>query len=94
MDGVLLVPLIKFYIEALFGPVMDMLYCLSSTNQYFFILCIMVQDIMTKYIIRKLKKSIDDDRSGVFPKQHVKKMYNSKYQLTYSNRYSVIKMTI
>ena len=34
---------------------------------------------------------IDDDGSGVLPKQQVRKMYNSKYQLTYSNQYYVMK---
>ena len=39
-----------------------------------------------KYISSKNKKKyMDDDRSGGFPKQEVRKKYNSKYQLTYSN---------
>ena len=37
------------------------------------------------------KKKNDDDESGVFPKKQVRKMYNSKYQLTYSNIYYVMK---
>ena len=36
-------------------------------------------------------KYIDDDRSGVFPKQNVRKRYNTKYQKTYSNWYYVLK---
>ena len=45
-----------------------------------------------KYTSSKNKtKYIDDDGSGVFPKQQVRKNYNSKYQLTYSNRYYVMK---
>ena len=45
-----------------------------------------------KYIPSKHKKKyIDDDGSGVFPKQQVRKKYISKYQLTYSNRYYVMK---
>ena len=45
-----------------------------------------------KYISSENKKIyIDDDGSGVFPKQQVRKMYNSKYQLTYSNIYYVMK---
>ena len=45
-----------------------------------------------KYISSKNKKIyIDDDESGVFPKQEVRKKYNSKYQLTYSNQYYVMK---
>ena len=45
-----------------------------------------------KYISSKNKKIyIDEDGSGFFPKQEVRKNYNSKYQLTYSNPYYVIK---
>ena len=45
-----------------------------------------------KYIsLENKEKYIDDDGSGVLPKQEVGKMYNSKYQLTYSNRYYVMK---
>ena len=40
------------------------------------------------------KKYIDDDGSGVFPKQKVIKRYNAKYQKTYSNWYYVLKITI
>ena len=37
-----------------------------------------------KYITSNDKsKYIDDDGSGVFPKQKVIKLYNTKYQLTY-----------
>ena len=44
-----------------------------------------------KYISSKnMTKYIDDDGSGVSPKQQVRKKYNSKYQLTYSNRYYVM----
>ena len=44
-----------------------------------------------KYISSKnMTKYIDDDGSGVSPKQQVIKKYNSKYQLTYSNRYYVM----
>ena len=38
-----------------------------------------------------MTKYIDDDGSGVSPKQQVRKKYNSKYQLTYSNCYYVMK---
>ena len=34
---------------------------------------------------------IDNDGSGVFPKKQVRKKYNSKYRLTYSNCYCVMK---
>ena len=37
------------------------------------------------------KKNIDDDGSGVFPKQKVRNIYNAKYQKTYSNQYYVLK---
>ena len=40
------------------------------------------------------KKDIDDNGSGVFPKQKVINLYNAKYQKTYSNLYYVVKMTI
>ena len=34
---------------------------------------------------------MDDDGSGVFPTKKVRKLYNEKYQKTYSNRYYVLK---
>ena len=34
---------------------------------------------------------MNDDGSGVFPKQKVRKRYNARYQKTYSNRYYVLK---
>ena len=37
----------KIYTKDLFGLVIELLYHLSSTNQYFFTLSIMVQDFMT-----------------------------------------------
>ena len=37
----------KFYMYALFGLVIELLYHLSSTNQYFFTFCIMAQNVMT-----------------------------------------------
>ena len=78
--------------KALFGPVIEMFYRVSSTNQDFFILCIMVKGFYEKYISSKNKKTyIDYDRSGVFPKQEVRNKYNSKYQLNYSNPYYVMK---
>ena len=46
MEGVSLVLLIKFNMKSQLGMVIDLLYFLSSTNQYFFTLCIMVQDFM------------------------------------------------
>ena len=46
---------------------------------------------MTNIYHQKEEKYIDDDGSGVFPKQEVRKKYNSKYQLTYSNQYYVMK---
>ena len=48
-----------------------------------------------KYISSQNKKKyIDGDGSVVFTKQKVIKIYNSKYKLTYSNQYYVLKMTI
>ena len=45
-----------------------------------------------KYISSENKKIyIDDAGSGVLPKQKVRKIYNSRYQLTYSNWYYVMK---
>ena len=35
-------------------------------------------------------KYIDDDGSGIFPKQRVRKLYNAKYQDTYRNRNYVV----
>ena len=46
MEGVWLVPLVKFYIKNLFGLEIELLYVLSSTNQYLVTLYIMVQDFM------------------------------------------------
>ena len=34
---------------------------------------------------------MDDDGSGVFPKQKIRKLYNEKYHETYSNIYYVLK---
>ena len=34
---------------------------------------------------------MDDDGSGIFPKQRVRNIYNAKYQKTYSDRYYVLK---
>ena len=66
---------------------------LSSTNQYFFTLYIMVQDFLTyiQHLIEK-KKYISDDRSHIFPKQKVRKLYNATYQNKYSIRYYVLKI--
>ena len=50
--------LIKLYIKSLFGTVIKLFYSLSSTNQYFFTLCRMVQDFMKIYISSKNKKNI------------------------------------
>ena len=45
-----------------------------------------------KYISSKNRlRYIDDDGSGVLPKQLVRNKYNSKYQKTYSNHYYVLK---
>ena len=45
-----------------------------------------------KYVSSGNKKIyIDDDGSGVFPKQKVINLYNSKYQKNYSNQYYVLK---
>ena len=46
MEGVWLVPLIKFYIKNLFGLEIELLYVLSSTNQYLVTLYVMVEDFM------------------------------------------------
>ena len=77
--------------KAPFGPVIEIFYSLSYTNQYLFTLCIMVQDFMTNIYNQKIIKYIDDDGSGVSPKEEVRKKYNSKYQLTYSNQYYVMR---
>ena len=58
MEGVLLLPLIKVYMRALFGPVIYLFYRLSSTNQYFFTLCIVIQDFMTNIYHHKTRKDI------------------------------------
>ena len=43
-----------------------------------------------KYITSgDINKYIDDDGSGVFLKQKVRKRYNARYQKTYSNQYYV-----
>ena len=91
MEGVSLVILIKFYLKAQFGLVIELFYHLSSTNKYFFILCIMVKYLWQIYIIKNRLKYIDDDGSGVLHKQLVRKKYNSRYQKTYSNHYYVLK---
>ena len=45
-----------------------------------------------KYITSNYrKKYIENDGSGVFPKQRVRNKYNTKYQKNYSNRYYVLK---
>ena len=36
------------------------------------------------------KKYIDDDGSGIFPKQKARKLYNEKYQEKYGNERSVV----
>ena len=36
------------------------------------------------------KKYIDDNGSGIFPKQNVRKLYNEKYHYTYGNRNYVV----
>ena len=55
----------------------------------------MVQDFMKNILHQMIKiKYIDDDMRGVFPKQKVRKLHNTKYQKTYSNQYYVLKMTI
>ena len=64
----------KILMKALFGLVIELLYCLFYTNQYFFSLCIMVQDFMTNIYHQKGKKYIDDDRSGEISKQQVRKI--------------------
>ena len=70
----------KLYMSYIFVSVINLFYCLSSTNKNFFALCIMVQDFMTNiYHQKKRWKFIDDDGSGVFHKQKVRKIYNSKY---------------
>ena len=53
----------------------------------------MVQYFMTN-IYQSEKERNKDDGSGVFYKHKVSNIYNSKYQLTYSNQYYVIKTTI
>ena len=81
MEGVLLVLLINFYMKDLFELVIEMFYRLSSTNQYFFTLFIVVQDFRKNIYHQKIIKYIDDDRSGVLPKQEIRKKYNSKINL-------------
>ena len=45
---------VKFYMKAQFGLVKELFYHLSSTNQHFLILCIMVQDFMTNIYQQKI----------------------------------------
>ena len=48
-----------------------------------------------KYItLDDKKKYINDDGSGLFPKQKFRKEYNEQYQKNYSNQYYVLNMTI
>ena len=74
-----------------FGLVIDLFYILSSTNEYFFTLFIMVQKFMKNISSKHKKKYINDEGGGVFSKQKVRNKYNSRYQLTHSKRYFVIK---
>ena len=37
------------------------------------------------------KKYMDDDVSGIFTKQNIRNIYNTKYQNTYYNQYYVLK---
>ena len=47
-----------FNVKALFGMVIELFYLLSSTNQYFFTLCIMVQYFMTNIYHQIIKRNI------------------------------------
>ena len=58
MDGALLVLLIKFYMKAIFGPVIELFYCLSSTNQYSFTFSHNGTIFYDKYISSKNKKNL------------------------------------
>ena len=92
MEGVWLVPLIKFYMKDLFGMFVELSYLLSSTNQYFFTFLHHGTQFYDIYITSyDRKKYIDDYGSVVFPKQNIRKIYNAKYQNTYSNRYYILK---
>ena len=51
----------------------------------------MVQYFITNIYHQNTRKYIDDDGSGVFYKQEVRNKYKSKYKLTYSNWYYVMK---
>ena len=91
MEGVWLVPLIKFYMKSLFGLDPDMFYPSSYKNQYFLTLYIMVQNLMTNIYNILTEKDIHDDGSGIFPKQKVRNIYNAKYHATYANPNFVLK---
>ena len=58
MEGVLLVPLIKIYMKDLFGPVIELLYRLSSTNKKFLHFVHNGTRFYDKYISPENKKNI------------------------------------
>ena len=77
---------------ALFGLFIELFYLLSSTNQYFFTLYIMVQYFMTNIYHQIININISMMMGVVFfQKQKVRKLYNLKYQIFYSNQYYVLK---
>ena len=78
MEGVLLVLLIKFYTKDLFGLVIEVLYCLSSTDKHLFTLCIMVQDFMRNIYHQKIRKNILMITETDFPPN--KRLERSKIQ--------------
>ena len=75
----------KILLKALFGLVIELFSILSSTNQYFFTLYMLVQYFITDITSDDGKKYIDDDGSAFFSKNKVRKRYNEKYQNTYAN---------
>ena len=71
-----LVPLIKIYMKYPFGLDPEQFFLLSYTKQYFFTLYIMVKNYYNNINTDDRKIYIDDDGSGIFPKQKYRKLYN------------------
>ena len=92
MEGVWLVPLIKFYTKAIFGLVIELLYIFILHKSILIHFVNYGTRFYDKYITSdNRKKYLDNDRSDVFPKQKFRKLYNEKYQKNYSNQYYVLK---
>ena len=94
MEGVWLVPLKKIYESSIWTGSRAVLSFILHKSIFLHF----VQNgtsFYEKYITSDDKdKYIDDDRGGVFPKQKVRKLYNARYQKTYSNLYFVLKMIL